>query len=154
MDMYGECKEQCFKEGVGYCATCTRCTASQLEEGRAKEALTDYSYTGETARTVYTRSKQHLDDYRSHFEGRKTVDSWMWTHTINHHGGVVGPDRGAGDYSFWIQGRFAKPLQRQVDEAVRLGQIESHGKVIGDKMSGGKVVSQNSRGEYYTHRIV
>ena len=156
MDKYGGdgCQERCYMEGVGYCATCTKCRATQLEEGKAEDDLTDYSYTGETARSVYTRSKQHLSDYQSHIQGRKAVDSWMWEHTLLHHGGVVGPDRGAGDFTFRLQGSFTKPLQRQVDEAVRLRQIECHGRVIGDKMSGARVVSQNGRGEFYSPRIV
>ena len=114
----------------------------------------DHSYTGETARSIYTRSKQHLSDYRSHFGGRKAVNSWMWDHTAEQHGGVVGPDQGAGDYTFRSQGCFEKPLQRQVDEAVRLSQIEKHGRVLCDKKGGRQVVSQNSRGEFYTPRIV
>ena len=78
----------------------------------------------------------------------------MWNHTLSHHGGLVGPDQGSGDYIFRIQGRFDKPLQQQVDEAVRLGQIDPFGKVVGDKEAGGRVVSQNTRGEYYTPKIV
>ena len=80
----------------------------------------------------------------------------MWDHTVSHHGGVVGPDQGAGDYSFRIQGRFSKPLNRQVDEAVRLGQIDGHGRVLDDVGGpwGGPVVSLNSRGEYFRPRIM
>ena len=47
----------------------------------------------------------------------------MWDHTVSHHGGR---DQGQGDYNF----RFRKSLNRQVDEAVRLGQIHNHGKVL------------------------
>ena len=156
MDKYGQsgCKEACYRESVGYCATCTRCTEHQLTQGKTREDLVDHSYTGETARSIYTRSKQHLSDYRSHFGGRKAVNSWMWDHTAEQHGGVVGPDQGAGDYTFRSQGCFEKPLQRQVDEAVRLSQIEKHGRVLCDKKGGRQVVSQNSRGEFYTPKIV
>ena len=68
----------------------------------------------------------------------------------------MGPEQGAMDYSFRLQGRFSKPLQRQVDEAVRLGQIEQHGLVLDDVggRHGGPVSSLNSRGEYYHPRIV
>ena len=118
------------------------------------EQVTDYAYTGETARSLYTRSKQHLDDYRANMGGRKTKDSWMWEHNLSHHSGLAGPDRGANDYLFKLQGSFRKPLQRQVDEAVRLGQIENHGRVLGEKGGGGKVISLNSRGEFYTPKTV
>jgi hypothetical protein len=103
----------------------------------------NYSYTGETARTIFTRSKQHLNDYRSHLLGRKPVESWMWQHTLSHHAGVIRPDQGAEDYEFRIQGRLFKTLERQVDEAVRLGQIDKDGRVLDDVegQHGGTVIS-------------
>ena len=119
------------------------------------EDATNYSYTGETARPLYTRAKQHLDAYRSHMNGRTPTESWMWDHTVSHHGGVVGPDQGQGDYNFRLQGKFSKSLNRQVDEAVRLGQIDSNGKVLDDRGQwGGPVISLNSRGEYFRPRIM
>ena len=147
-------KKNVTRKVCGYYAICTRCRNTQFQEGKTKEELVDHTKTGETARSVYTRSKQHLSDYRSHTQGQKAVARWMWNHTLSHHGGVVGPDQGSGDYIFRIQGRFDKPLQQQVDEAVRLGQIDPFGKVVGDKEAGGRVVSQNTRGEYYTPKIV
>ena len=118
------------------------------------EQVTDFNYTGETARSLYTRSKQHLDAYRSNMGGRKPKDSWMWEHNLCQHGGLAGPDGGASDYMFNLHGTFRKPLQRQVDEAVRLGQIEKHGRVLDEKGGGGKVISLNSRGEFYTPKTV
>ena len=41
-----------------------------------------------------------------------------------------------------------------MDEVVRLGQIERHGRVLDDKGGGGAVVSLNSRREYYQPRTV
>ena len=52
--------------------------------------------------------------------GRTTKESWMCNHTMSHHGGVVGPDQVQGDYTFRLQDKFSKTLNRQVDEAVRL----------------------------------
>ena len=151
----GGCKEQCYQEGVGYCSTCSRCRENQVENGKTLEDATNYSYTGETARPLYTRAKQHLDAYRSHMNGRTPTESWMWDHTVSHHGGVVGPDQGQGDYNFRLQGKFSKSLNRQVDEAVRLGQIDSNGKVLDDRGQwGGPVISLNSRGEYFRPRIM
>ena len=69
------CRDRCYQESVGYCSTCSRCTASQKDDGKQPDEMTNYTYTGETARTVYTRSKQHLSDYRSHLPGRKPVES-------------------------------------------------------------------------------
>ena len=151
------CRERCFKEGVGYSSRCTRCRAAgQHVDGRPPDRPVNYTYSGETARTIYTRSKQHLANYKSHRAGRKAVESWMWEHTVSHHGGVVGPDQGQGDYEFRIEGVFQKPLQRQVDEAVRLGQIDSHGCLIEDVGGewGSPVVSLNTRGEFFKPRIM
>ena len=78
--------------------------------------------------------------YRSHLPGRKSVESWMWEHTLSHHGGLLGPNVGENDYQFRIQGVFEKPLYRQVDEAVRLGHIDSHGFIPDD--AGGFGVAQ------------
>ena len=68
----------------------------------------------------------------------------------------MGPEMGATDYSFRLQGKFLKPLERQVDEAVRLGQIDQDGRVLDDVggQHGGTVVSLNTRGEYYRRRIM
>ena len=51
---------------------------------------------------------------------------------------------------------FEKPLYRQVDEAVRLGQIDSHGFIPDDAggLWGGPLISLNSRGEYFKPRIM
>ena len=149
-------KEQCFQDGVGYISTCSRCRQNQQEEGKPPEEAVNFSYLGETARPVYTRAKQHLSGYRSHLAGRKPVESWMWDHTVSHHGGVVGPNQGEGDYIFRVQGKFQKSLSRQVDEAVRLGQVDNHGRLLDDVGGpwGGAVVSLNSRGEYFRPRIM
>ena len=80
----------------------------------------------------------------------------MWEHATSHHGGVMGPNEGEKDYQFRVQGVFEKPLYRQVDEAVRLGLIDTHGHVPDDVggVWGGPVISLNSRGEYYRPRIM
>ena len=80
----------------------------------------------------------------------------MWKHTVSHHGVLMGPNKGVDDYQFRVQGLFDKPLYRQVDEAVRLGQIDAHGLILEDAGGqwGGPVISLNSRGEYYRPRIM
>jgi hypothetical protein len=80
----------------------------------------------------------------------------MWEHTASHHDGLRGPTNGVEDYQFRVQGVFEKPLYRQVDEAVRLEQIDAYGRVLEDAggLWGGPVVSLNSRGEYFRPRIM
>ena len=87
-------------------------------------------------------------------DARHTVESWMWEHTLSHHVGEMGPDQGARDYAFRLQGRFYKTLERQVDEAVRLSQVDQE---VLDDVGGrydGTVVSLDSRGEYFRPKIM
>ena len=150
------CGDQCWSEGAAYSATCTRCRSYQVEvELKELKDVVDQAYIGETGRSIFTRSGQHLSDYRSHVNGRKPVESWMWQHTVSHHNGVVGEMGGAKDYSWNLHGTFTKPLERQVDEMVRLLIAESCGLgALGGRGWGGKTVTLNSRGEYYRPRIM
>ena len=62
----------------------------------------------------------------------------------------MGPNNGVEDYQFRVHGVFEKQLYRQVDEAVIVGQIDAHGRVLEDAggLWGGPVVSLNLRGKY------
>ena len=62
---------------------------------------------------------------------------------------TLGGELGERDYNFRLQGKFAKPRTRQVDEAVRPGQVDRHGHVLDDAGGpwGGPVTSLNSRDE-------
>ena len=73
-------------------------------------------YEGETFRTAYTRAKKHFDEYRLKYE-----TSWMWSHTLSHHGGEA---TGMSDYRFVMLGRFKDNLSRQVDEGWRQSELE------------------------------
>ena len=80
-------------------------------------------YVGETSRAAYTRVNEHMDNYRAASKAKLPamvqnenramcgkircvaqnkckccVKSWMWEHTHDHHGGVVGEDTGITDY--------------------------------------------------------
>ena len=85
----GKSVKKCMKNNVDYEAKCTRCP-------------TRFSYIGETSRTGYTRTKEHISDYRAAAaaelpplpptagvpaEGRKkNVKSFMWEHCRDFHG--------------------------------------------------------------------
>ena len=43
--------------------------------GRLPDGTVSYTYTGETDRTMYRRSKQHLSNYKSHLAGRRAIES-------------------------------------------------------------------------------
>ena len=68
--------------------------------------------------------------------------------------GRDGARSGVRDYAFRLKGRFYKTLERQVDEAVRLSQVDQE---VLDDVGGrydGTVVSLNSKGEYFRPRIM
>ena len=139
----------CEKCNVGYEAECSRCPAR-------------FAYIGETSRTAYTRLKEHLGAYRAaaaakvpampnHGAGlrlnrngkEEDVKSWMWEHSRDHHGGVVGAGEGKDDYKAKVTGKFQKCLQRQVDEDIRMQVFEKGGGHLSD-----------SKKEYYTAKSV
>ena len=56
--------------------------------------------------------------------------SFMWRHTLEAHGGVIGPLQGLSDYSMTVTGTFKDPLTRILDEAVKIKDFEDDPKVI------------------------
>ena len=151
----GDCRrggQRCDKINIGYEGDCARCAQK-------------YTYIGETSRTAYTRIKEHYSNYRSAAAARlpalsqedgdswvwsggghrvkqrkQDVQSWMWEHCRDVHGGQVGEEGGMRDYKFSVTGTFRKPLLRQIDEGLRLDQCE--GEIL------------NSKNEYFTPKIV
>ena len=136
---------KCLKNNVGYEARCGCCP-------------TRFSYLGETSRTAYTRTREHISDYRAaaavrlpplpptdgEAQGRKkNVKSFMWEHSRDCHGGLLGQRGGIGDYQFSVTGVFRKCLDRQVDEGLRILQCENEGGVV-----------LNSKNEWFTPKVI
>ena len=135
----------CDRSNVGYEGDCTRCSE------------TKYRYVGETSRTGYTRSKEHLGDYRAASlaklpplptpicgtapRKKQDVKSWMWEHTRDVHGGQVGTIE--SDYKFRVTKNYRKCLDRQVSEDILMKTSERDGYVL-----------LNSKNEYYTPKTV
>ena len=86
-------EEKCVRNNVGYEGKCARCP-------------TKYAYVGESSRMAYIT--EHLSNYgssarlhalppeeaRSEFGKQKRgVKSWMWEHSRDCHGGVIGDRR-------------------------------------------------------------
>ena len=91
-----------------------------------------------------------MRDYKSASTARlpaqaedRRVRSWMWEHTRDAHGGVVGDQEGKADYKVAVSGKFIKSLYRQVNEDARMQQFEQEG---GDLL--------NNKQEYYTPKSV
>ena len=71
-------------------------------------------YSGESSRTFYTRTKEHLAGYAT-----KKEDNPMLKHQLNFHPGVD------PDYSMRVLQVFKDPLTRQINEGVRINSNRS-----------------------------
>ena len=71
------------------------------------------------------------------------MKSWMWEHSRDYHGGVIGVDGGMGDFKFSVTGVFKKCLDRQFDEGFRIIQCEAENGLV-----------LNSKNEWFTPKIV
>ena len=137
-------KSMCDKSSVGYEGQCMRCVDRP------------HVYVGETSKTGYTRSKEHLGDYRAAFAAKlpppvtannikekRPPKSWMWEHTRDVHQGQIGEMGCQFDYKFTVKNKFTKCLQRQVDEDIRMQLREIEGSTL-----------LNSKNEYFTPKSV
>ena len=136
---------ECFKNNIGYEGQCGRCQDRVV-------------YIGETSKPAYTRIKQHYNNYRAAAAAKlaalpnlgqdkgmkqRDVKSWMWEHTRDVHGGVLGDKNGMSDYMMNVTGKFMKCLERQVTEGIRIEMCEKEG---------GQLL--NSKNEYFTPRNI
>ena len=88
----------CRKSNVQYCMCCKMCT----EEDPT-------IYIGETARNLYTRTKEHIKNYKSN-----KGDSFILNHQVEKHGSLP------ADFSASVTNRFRDCLSRQVSEDVTI----------------------------------
>ena len=86
----------CRKSNVQYQMCCNLCS----EDNQCV-------YVGETARNLYTRSKEHLQNYR-----RRNGESFMKKHQMDRHYGAE------ADFGAKVTGVFRDCLSRQVSEGV------------------------------------
>ena len=123
--------------------------SNSLEDGErvVVEDLQIAEYRGETKANVYTRGLWHLAQYRAR-------NNWMWQHTAEKHGGVMGPNRGIDDYGMEVTSNFTRAMDRQLDEATRISRME-------DGLDRRRVMevpirleSMQGRGEYYKPKNV
>ena len=167
----GGSRGQCWKPNIGYRYDCSRCRAklnNLVEGGASMDDMTAYQYVGESSRTAYTRHLQHMARYRTAANGWQLpaldddgdkAGSFMWNHTRDEHGGVVGPAGGNSDYNLCIEGKFKDCMTRQVDEDVRLresgwGQDDDMLAWAGCDKSGPKCVLLNGNGDYFKPKSV
>ena len=111
----GGSRGQCNATNSNYLFKCRRCEAdledkmkNSMEE---QNGLTRRLYRGETSRTMYTRAAGHMAKYRAR-------DNFMWDHTLEYHGGVLGPGDGLSDYIMELESRQKNSFSRQIRESV------------------------------------
>ena len=92
---------KCRTNNVSYESTCKLCE----KEGRQRV------YIGETARNLYTRSKEHYRDLKNNVQ-----TSWMLKHINAEHAGI----KEGVEFTWKVIEKHSKPLQRQLKEAVRI----------------------------------
>ena len=145
----GNCKEHCYREGIIYEATCLRCKELDQEEGMP--TLPDQIYIGETSRTLMTRYRNHLRDYKKapqtlNQEPDLEGSSWMMDHSIQKHGG---PGNYLTDFSFKPVSEHRDPLTRQIEESVRIAWAVERGVHYTGQGNEIKVKCLNRKGEAF-----
>ena len=112
----GGVKGQCYASNCNYLFKCRRCEvelADKLQNWTGPECgnLKREVYRGETSRPLYTRAQGHLTKYRA-------KNNFMWEHTRDHHGGVLGPNNGQDDYVMEMESKQKTSFARQVRESI------------------------------------
>ena len=110
-----DCNKKCQIENIVYRAICKRCTVKE------------HCYEGETSRTLYTRSVNHFDDYKSASKNNVTQDmsvdkksSWMWDHIRDVHNGDPNPQNPQLDFKFAVVSSHRDSMERQIKEACKI----------------------------------
>ena len=113
-------------------------------------------YIGETSRTLYTRTQQHLQDYqKACVEGQRSssihreedsTSSWMWDHSHGIHGGPMDLEN---DYEFQVLSSHRDPLTRQTTEAIRIQKALQQGIHISRNGEPVQIISLNRKGEHF-----
>ena len=148
-----KCNEDCYKESIVYLATCNRCYDAELEAGLEPKPRV---YIGESSRTLYTRTQQHLQDYqRACAEGQRSSSnhreedsksSWMLDHSEEIHGGLLDLEH---DYEFQVLSSHRDPLTRQTAEAIRIQKALQQGIHIQRNGEPVQIISLNRKGEHF-----
>jgi hypothetical protein len=169
------CKDKCYVENITYQAHCTRCRDDQLNRGIPLSNVRDQVYEGESSRSLYTRTGQHVYNYvkeatrhrhtpvlstpptRAHSDGQveeEVGSSFMWDHTLAMHEGQVSHNP-HDDYRFRVVGHFTDALTRLLEEATRIAfarNLRSIPRDQGQGVGGGVGGILNRRDEHFAPR--
>jgi hypothetical protein len=103
-------------------------------------------YKGESSRSPLTRASQHLASYK-----KREEKSFMWEHTVQEHGGLVGSDR---DFVLTVTATDRDPVRRVLREAVRIrcaaeGKQESFTMMDGTEIKIGTHLLNDKQNEWF-----
>ena len=167
---------KCYKSNIEYQFECARAPCNRMEgdapqmvpnpqmdhldedeevqEEMLANTITRARYQGESSRTAYTRAKAHLDLYTSRSANQR-AKSFMFRHAVTHHEGLLGPECGKKDFNMTITGSFYKPMDRILDESIRIKHQEDQAE-LGPELNKTccKVESLNSKQDYFQSSCV
>ena len=140
------CFDKCYQEGIIYVSYCNLCN----EKG------TTSAYIGESSRTLFTRSRQHFEDYRREVRNQGNLEteiqenlpkSWIKEHMREKHHGES-EDNPEKLVSFEVISSHPDPFTRQTVEAVQIQEaLTSKTITLGKKTL--EISSMNRKGEYF-----
>ena len=115
----------CTRSGLVYESVCADCNPSVKAKGglRTVETTSPSLYVGESSRTIYERSREHLAGAK-----KKQKNNHMVKHLELSHEG-----RGKPDFVFKVVKFHRTALARQVAEAVRIRRRGGEGAVLNSK---------------------
>ena len=115
----------CRKSSLVYENVCLNCNPGAGSKGELKGVRDDIPtlYVGETSRTVFERSKEHWEAWRSRKE-----ESHIRKHQELEHGGESTPR-----FMMRVVKHYRTALSRQVGEAVRIGRRGGAGMILNSK---------------------
>ena len=102
------CKESCYRQGILYTAECTLC---------AKD-LCQTLYIGESSISLFTRSNQHLGDFKRAVQGKKGASSFYKDQITDCHPELGLEVEVARNIEWKVLDTRRDPLSRQTMEAV------------------------------------
>ena len=110
-----EVRIDCRKRNILYESECTLCNTGEEKRGK-KEELSFLKagkgiYVGESSRSIYERSKEHMSDREGLKEESHQVKHWLTDHQD-----LQAPPR----FRFKLVRKFNDPMSRQLAEAVRI----------------------------------
>ena len=95
----------CKQAGIGYQLSCNPCSDVDIES----------TYQGESSKSAFERGLQHSKGL-----AKKSNDNPLWKHSELHHNGD-----NKIPFTMSVTGRFAKPMVRQENEAIRIRESKA-----------------------------